>query len=239
MKPLYCRCLTLVLLLASGWAQADSLGSFDQLNQSQFLELSENVGAATQYKAISPPESLGVIGFDVGIEVSSTDIRGELFDLASGGEFDGSELIIPRVHIHKGLPLGFDLGASLGIIPDTDARIFGAELRYAVVQGGVATPAVGIRASYSQVQGLEQLEHNDVGIEVGISKGFLIATPYAGAGIIRSESDPQNIDGLTSESYEQRKLFVGITLNIGFALTVEADRTGDTRTYSAKAGLRF
>lgn len=239
MKPLYTRCLTLVLLLAHGWVLADSLDTLDQLNQSQFLEFSENLAAATHYKAISPPEPLGLLGFDVGLEVSSTDIRGELFDLASGGEFDGSELIIPRVHVHKGLPFGLDIGASLGIIPDTDARIIGAEIRYAVIPGGVATPAVGLRASYSTLEGLDQLEHNDAGIEVGISKGFLFATPYAGAGIIRSESNPQNISGLSSESYDQRKLFVGITLNIGFALTLEADRTGDIRTYSAKAGLRF
>lgn len=228
-----------MLLLVHGPVLSQSFSTIDRLNQSQFLEFAENLGAATHYKAISPSEPLGIIGFDIGLEVSSTDIRGDLFDLASGGDFSGSELLIPRVHVHKGLPFGLDLGASLGAIPDTDIRVLGAEIRYTIVDGGIATPALGLRASYSQVQGLDQLEHNDAGIELGISKGFLFATPYAGVGIIRSTSDPQNIDGLSSESFDSRKLFVGITLNVGFALTLEADRTGDIRTYSAKAGVRF
>ena len=223
----------------SDTASADSLDTIDSLSQEQFVTFSENLSAATHYRSVAPPESLGIIGFDVGLSVSGTDIDGSLFDLASDGDFSGSDLIVPRLHVQKGLPFGIDIGASLSAVPDTDITIFGGELRYAIVRGGIVTPAVGIRATYSQIQGHDDLDLNSAGLELGISKGFLFITPYAGVGIVRSSSDPQNIDGLRSETYEQGKVLFGATLNFGFALTLEADWTDDIRTYSAKAGIRF
>lgn len=225
--------------LCSGVVVADSLTSFEALSQAQFESAARNLSAATHYKSIAPAESLGALGFDVGLEVSSTDIDGMLFDQASDGDFKGSELIIPRLHAHKGLPFGFDIGASLSQVPDTEFSIIGGELRYALVEGNTLSPALGIRATYSQVEGASDFDLNSTGIELTISKGFLMLTPYAGAGIVRSTAKPRDIAGLTSDTYEQTKYYVGATFNIGFALTAELEQTGDFRTYSAKAGIRF
>jgi len=219
--------------------RADVLNSVELLNQSQFNELAESLGAATHYKSIAPPETLGIIGFDIGVEVSSTDISGDLFDLASDGSFAGSELVIPRLHVHKGLPFGIDLGASMGAVQDSDGRVFGAEVRFAIVEGGAVTPALGLRVSHSQMHGLDDLDFNSTGIELAVSKGFLFVTPYAGVGFLRSSAQPNDIASLASKSVDQQKLVVGVTINFGFALTLEVDRTDDYRTYSAKAGIRF
>lgn len=231
--------LAVSYLCATASLSAKTFDSLENLNQDQFIEFSENLSAATHYKAVAPPETLGLLGFDIGLVVSSTDIRGQLFDQASSGGFDGSDLILPRLAVHKGLPFGIDLGASLGIVPDSDASVIGAEARYAIVDGGAVTPALGLRASYAQVQGLDDFGLKSYAIELGISKGILMFTPYASVGIVRSTANPKNIDGLVVETYEQRKLVVGATVNIGVALTLEAERTGDFRTYSAKVGLRF
>ncbi len=40
-------------------------------------------------------------------------------------------------------------------------------------------------------------------------------------------------------AFDQRKLFAGVTLNLGFSVTLEADRVGDYRSYSGKVGFRF
>ncbi|MFK8083550.1 MAG: hypothetical protein AB8B97_24985 [Granulosicoccus sp.] len=218
---------------------ASSLDTIEALNQQQFVEFSEELGAATQYRGVSPPESMGLLGFDIGLSVSSTDISGEIFDIASDGSFDGSDLIVPRVHVQKGLPFGLDIGAMASAVPDTDITLIGAELRYAIIDGGILTPSVGIRATHSRLLGIDALDLNNSAIELGISKGFLMLTPYAGAGFVQSTSTPNNIDGLREETIEEEKLFVGVTLNFGIALTLEADRTGDIRTYSAKGGIRF
>lgn len=235
-RVLLVLCLTSGL---SGVASAASLETIGALNQAQFADFSKDLGAATHYKSVSPPESMGTLGFDIGLEVSSTDINGDLFDLASDGSFDGSDLLIPKVHVHKGLPFGLDIGASLGAIPDSDATIIGGELRYAIIDGGVVTPSIALRASYSQLQGLDDIDVENKALELGISKGVLFFTPYAGIGVVQSKVTPRNIEGLSAEKSDQDKIFVGVTANFGVALTLEADRTGDIRTYSAKAGIRF
>ncbi|MFK7858897.1 MAG: hypothetical protein AB8B64_08755 [Granulosicoccus sp.] len=220
-------------------SSAGALDTIEALDQTQFLEFSTDLGVATQYRGISPSEPLGLLGFDIGLSVSSTDIGGEVFDIASNGNFDGSDLIVPRVHVHKGLPFGLDIGAMASAVPDTDITLIGAELRYAIVDGGILTPSIGIRATHSQLLGIDELDLRNSAIELGISKGFLMLTPYAGIGFVQSTATPNNIDSLSEVTIEEEKLFVGATLNLGIAVTLEADRTGDIRTYSVKAGIRF
>jgi len=220
-------------------ATAESLSSIGALSQDQFVSFARNLSAATHYKSIAPAEGLGTLGLDVGVELSSTEISPDLFDLASNGSFGNSELLVPRIHAHKGLPFGLDVGASLSAVPDTDISIIGGELRYALIDGSTLTPALAVRASYSQIQGITDFDLNSSALEVTASKGFLLLTPYVGAGLVRSVADPHGIANLDKKTFEQKKVYAGLTLNLGFALTLEVDRTGDYRTYSAKAGIRF
>ncbi len=175
----------------------------------------------------------------MGVELSSTEINADLFDLASNGSFGSSELLVPRLHAHKGLPFGMDVGASVSAVPDTDLSIIGGELRYALINEGIVTPSLAVRASYSQIQGITDFDLNSSALEVTISKGFLLLTPYAGAGLLRSVADPHGFANLDKKTFEQKKVYAGLTLNLGIALTLEIDTTGDFRTYSAKAGIRF
>ncbi len=218
---------------------AASFDSLESLSQARFLLMSENIAAAIHYKGVGPAEPLGIIGFDLGIELSSTEIDDEIFGEASSGEIDQSELIIPRVHVNKGLPFGLDIGAAFSAVPGTDIKALSGELRYAIVSGGVLTPAVGVRASYAVLEGVDQFDMNSSALEITASKGFAMLTPYIGTGIVKTTVTPNDIGTLTEESFDQKKMFVGATFNLGFALTVEIDKTGDYRTYSAKMGFRF
>ena len=185
--------LTAMTVLASAAASASSLDSVGALDQSQFRELARNLGAATHYKSVSPSESLGTLGFDIGLRLSSTQIDDNLFDLASDGDFDTAEIFLPSLNLHKGLPFGLDIGASIGTVVGTDTTVLGAELRYALIDGGIATPAIGLRASYSQVNGLDDFDLNNAALELGISKGFLFFTPYAGVGVVHTRVDADDI----------------------------------------------
>lgn len=238
-----CRWPILSLLIAVGIpvpVMAESFGSLDTLSQERFIQLSKNLSAAFHYKALGPAEPLGTLGLDIGVEVSSTEIDEALFDDASDGDFETKELIVPRIHVNKGLPFGFDLGATLSAVPDTDISIIAGEIRYALINGGALTPSVALRASHSQLQGLTDFDIDSSALEITASKGVFMLTPYAGAGIVRSNANPgRELNNLAAETFEQDKVFVGLTINLGFALTLEADRTGDLRTYSAKAGIRF
>lgn len=233
----------LMLLAAGTSAQAaDQLDTIDALNQSNFRLLSEDLGAALSYKAVIPAEPLGIAGFDVGITFSETMLENEdVFDAACGG-CGNSNLYIPKLQVHKGLPLGFDVGIMYASTGNTDLSLTGFELRYANIEGGVTTPAVATRFTYSKLSGVDQLDFNTMGLEVTVSKGFAMFTPYAGIGQNWVTSTPKDVAGsvLEEEKFTQVKYYAGLNINLAFInLGIEADQTGDAQTYSGKIGFRF
>jgi len=235
------RLIGLVLLFFAFSAQASSFNTLSVLSQEQFKQLSENVAAAAQYKGVTPPEPLGILGIDVGLSVSYTTIDvDQVFDLASDGDFEVSGIALPRLTLHKGLPFGIDVGVSASGAPGTDIKVLGAEIRYAIIEGNIALPAVGIRASGSVLQGVDEIDLQNLGLDISVSKGFLLFTPYAGVGIVRSTATPNNIATLKEETIDQNKMFAGVNVNLALLnLTLEADKTGDYTSGSLKAGFRF
>jgi hypothetical protein len=109
----------------------------------------------------------------------------------------------------------------------------------------VALPAIGLRGNFTKVSGIDQIDFDTRGLDLSVSKGFVVATPYAGIGRVWVKSDPKgtvNVGGVTlsKEEFELNKFFIGVGLKFGlFNLNLEGDRTGDVTAFSAKAGLRF
>lgn len=232
--------LPALLALGTGVARADPFDTLDALDQGEFRSLAENLAAGMHYKGITPAEPLGTLGFDVGLEISSTEIDESLFDRASDGDFGAGSLLLPRLHAHKGLPFGLDIGAFVGAVPSSDMTLAGAELRMALLEGGVATPAVSVRGSYSRLMRIDELDLNNAALELTVSKGILMLTPYAGVGFVHSKATPRGTATLDEESFDQTKLYVGLNVNLfPLNLTAEADRTGDHSSISAKLGVRF
>lgn len=222
-------------------AFAADISTLNLLTQAEFRDLSEDLGAALSYKAVMPAEPLGTTGFDLGIEVSSTDISksSQALSKASGDSSSITTLYIPKLHVAKGLPWGIDVAAFIASVPATNIRVAGGELRYALMEGGVALPAIAIRGSFSRVSGVEQLSFDTKGMDISISKGFAMLTPYAGVGQVWVNSTANNTT-LSAESFSLGKFFVGANLNLGMTnLALEADRTGSAQSYSVKIGFRF
>ena len=223
------------------WA-ANNVNALQNLGQSNFKLFSEDLGAALSYKAVTPPTPLGLLGFDLGLEVTSTKMTNSAqwaSALSSGTALNS--LIVPKLHVFKGLPLGIDIGAFYSAIPTTNIKLMGGELRYAIMDGGMALPAVGIRGSLTKLSGVDQLSFGTKGLDVSISKGFLMFTPYAGIGSVWIDSTPKNVGGLlTKETFRQNKYFVGGNLNLMLVnVAVEFDKTGASQSLSAKLGFRF
>jgi len=220
--------------------QAANLDAIGSLTQPEFRLLSEDLGAALSYKPILPAEPLGITGFDLGIEASTTKLENAtIFDKAVTGSAPDT-LYLPKLHVHKGLPFGFDIGASYAAVPDSNIKVWGAEVRYAIIKGGVATPAVAVRGSYSALNGVDQLKLTTTGLDVSISKGFAMFTPYAGVGKVWVRSTPDSSTGLVKEDFDLNKLFVGINMNLAVInIAIEGDKTGDATSYGIKFGWRF
>lgn len=239
------RILALSILGLSFPAQAANLDTINSLlalpqPQLQFRLLSEDLGAALSYKPLIPAEPLGLTGFDLGIEVSATQLQNTAVYAAVTRDSTDT-LILPRLHVHKGLPFGFDLGVSYAAVPDSNIKLWGAEMRYAILKGGTATPALALRGSYTSLEGVSQLQFNTAGLDLSISKGFAIFTPYAGVGKVWVRSTPDvSIPLLVEEKFDLNKVFVGVNMNLAVInIAIEGDKTGAATSYGIKFGWRF
>ncbi len=232
------RLLPCLLLAAALPAAAGDLPTLGSLTQDQFRRLSEDLGAALSYKGVTPATPLGTLGFDVGLEVSATEIRhSELFALAGNSAPD--YLTVPKVHVYKGLPWGFDVGAFVGGASNVGAALYGADVRYAVLGDGLVTPALALRASATRTDDIGSFRLTTAAADVMLSKRLTLVTPYAGAGIVRTKAQART-GGLVDETFNQSRAFVGMNVNFAVLnLAVEAERLGGSTTLSAKAGWRF
>ena len=233
----------MALALLTGAAVAFAGSTIDQLQnaaQSEFRLLSEDLGAALSYKPLAPAEPLGITGFDIGVSATATRLEHAAVLEKVTSSSAPSTVVVPRIQAVKGLPFNIDIGASYAGVPGSNIKLIGVEIKYAILAGSVATPALAIRGSYTKLSGVDQLDFNTKGIDVSVSKGFAVATPYVGVGTVWVTSTPNNIAGLTEEKFRENKYFGGVNLNFGlFNMAFEADRTGDATSYGAKFGLRF
>lgn len=225
------------LVLCPISAMASDIDNIGGLSQGLFKDLTADLGAALSYKAIRPAEPMGSLGFDIGFEVTSTSLESDALEQATTDNAP-SKLLVPKLHVSKGLPFGFDVGAFYTSVPDSNIGLVGGELSYALFEGGAISPAISVRGTFSRLTGVDQLDLTTKGLELSISKGFAFFTPYAGIGQVWVDSET-NV-GLTDESLSKNKYFLGFNLNLGLMnIAAETEQTGDNTSASAKIGVRF
>ncbi len=231
--------------LAQPALAANNITNLSGLSQADFRNLSEDLGSALSYKAAAPAAPLGITGFDMGIEVTQTNMAksATLWNKITGGGGTVNDLYVPKLHIAKGLPFGIDIAGFYSKVPTTNISLYGAELKYAIVDGGLAMPAIAIRGAFTKLNGVSVLSLDTKSLDLSISKGFGTFTPYAGVGQVWTNSSA-NVSGLggvaLSESFSQNKVFFGANLNLLVAnLAVEYDKTGSAKSLTGKLGFRF
>jgi hypothetical protein len=236
----------LPVLCSLAFSSAAFAGDLDQINQllqSEFKNLSKDLTAALSYKAVQPAEAMGITGFDLGIELGATEMKhSSIWEKATGSSENW--LPVPKLHISKGLPFNINVGGFYTQVPTTNIKLWGAEASYAILPGSTLTPALAVRGAYTKLSGISQLDFETKSIDISVSKGLAMFTPFAGVGYVWADSTP-NTTGLggiqlISESVKEPKIFAGLNFNILTGnVSIEADKTGDNMTYSAKLGLRF
>jgi hypothetical protein len=222
-------------------AQATELNTLQLLNQAEFNLLAKDLGAATSYKQLASAAPLGITGFDIAIASAFTSpANSQVWEKAAGGANIPATVPVPGIRIAKGLPFGIDIGASYLAIPEVKGKLVGAELRWAVLEGGLVSPAVGLRLALTKLSGVDQLSLTNTSFDVSVSKGFPFITPYGGVGVVGTSAKAKGVATLSDESPTQTRLFGGVHLNLGvFDITAEADRTGKTSSVNARVGFRF
>jgi hypothetical protein len=216
--------------------------------QEQFKGLSTDLGLAISYVPLATAEPLGGVlpHVDAGVEVTGVqiDTNKDYWQAVQTTSSDKipSTLPFPKFHIQVGLPiLPIDLGYVYGSVPGTDIKYMGAEIKWAILQGSVATPALAIRGAYTKLSGVTDLDISTKSADLSISKGFAIFTPYAGYGMVWIESKEKSpLVTLTDESLSEPKWFVGtkITFFPLMNLVIEAD-FAEVNSYSARLNIHF
>jgi hypothetical protein len=223
-------------LTLSTKADAGDLTNFNALNQTEFLSLSKDLAAASSTKAIEPASTLGITGFDVNASTSVTVIHdGATWAKASGDS--NSNLLQTKLSVTKGLSSRLDLGGFVSKLPSTNVSVAGLQVKYALLEGNAISPAIAVRGTHSRIGGVSEMELNNTGMDLLISKGFVGFTPYAGVGSVYSTA---KATGKSNEHFTQSKSFVGVSWNVLVVnFSTEYDRTGQTSSMSLKAGVRF
>ena len=213
-----------------------------QVGQNGFKDLSKEVGLIISYVPLAPAEPLGILGFDIGIEATGAKI-------SSGSTFwkkavsDGTPpdtIVLPKIHVQKGLPFGIDLGILYATAPGTNISLYGGEIKYAILKGSMVSPAVALRGTYTALAGVKDMDASTYGLDASVSKGFGPLTPYAGVGEVWIKTSANsNLVTLNDVSTSATKAFIGTKLKILLlGIVLQADFS-DINMYSARANISF
>ena len=218
------------------------------LSPEQFKNFSPDFGLAISYVPLAPAEPLGdkLPGFDIGVEVTGVQLDTDkdywkAIETVSGDKIPKT-LPVPKLHAQIGFPfIPIDIGVVYTKIPGTNIKYMGGEIKYAFLEGGVATPAIAIRGAYTKLSGVDDLDLNTKYLDLSISKGIAMVTPYAGYAMVWIESKEKSpLVTLKDESLTEGKGFVGakITFFPLMNMVVEAD-FAKVNSYSLRLNLSF
>ncbi len=218
--------------------------------QQDFKDLSRDIGLAISYVPLAPAEPLGNVlpGLDAGVEVTAVQIDTnkpywKAVEAASGGTIPNL-LPLPKVHIQVGIPfIPIDLGYVYSSVPGTNIKYMGGELKYAIIKGGVVWPALAVRGAYTKLSGVEDLDINTKSVDLSVSKGFLMFTPYAGYAkvwINSKETSTNPLINFTDEKIDENKAFVGCKFTFFPLLNLVAEADfAKVKAYSVRLNLHF
>jgi hypothetical protein len=211
--------------------------------QAAFEGVIEDVAAALNYKALGPAEATGITGIGIGAFVNYTPTRND-GDWRTLTGTDVDFVGMAGVVATKGLPFGIDVGAFYTAVPDTSVKAYGAELRYAILEGGMASPALALRGAFARTSGIDDFDYDAYSVDVSLSKGFTFLTPYIGAGYVWAEADPQGdaaaVAGLSKAKVDEQRFFVGMRVSmLLLEITPEYERTGSNSAYNLRLGFSF
>ncbi len=262
-----------LLLLLSLPALADG-PALDDLSEDDLEDVSNEIAVNFSHTAVAAPMTNGIWGVEAGL-IGGTTASPKMEELVDDAGEDGSDF---KRLPHAGLMLRgyvpFDLFAEVTFIPSTEASDL--ELRnttYALgwnFGGFFNWPldvAIGYQGSSSHLafdQTLNNASTGNVDVDttvsfdtktstfwLGVSKTFLMVTPYAKFGAFRSESDVEvdsNVGDIFDFSSEQKESvsssggFGALGVNVQIFLLrlgFEASRAAEVSRISGKLSLAF
>jgi len=149
-----------------------------------FRAFARTLGAVMTATNLTPPETLGHAGFFVGMELGVVGLPSDV-TLPTARPQEGS-VLVPSVHVRKGLPFSIDVGARVGWLDRSSMFAATGEVKWAVNEGFIPwLPDIGLRAHVTHLLNTRDLHLTAGGLDVGVGKqfplgGMITLTPYGG-----------------------------------------------------------
>jgi hypothetical protein len=143
------------------------------------------LGAALSSFDLAPPGTLGHSAFGVAFEYAAARIDNSPGVWPTRADHAPNLLLLPSLHVRKGLPFSFEVGARLSFLQSTQMTAGSAEVKWALHEGFFNWPDLGVRGHVTHLIGARDLSLTTAGLDVGIGHRFALGglftlTPYAG-----------------------------------------------------------
>ncbi|SEL80721.1 hypothetical protein SAMN05444354_108303 [Stigmatella aurantiaca] len=164
---------------------------------SNFQAFARTFGAALTSTNLMPPETLGHSGFNINLELSVINLPDDVLIPTEGAQ-PGS-LLLPALHVRKGLPFSLELGARVGWVEKSSLFAATGELKWAINEGFTYLPDIGVRGHITRLMGARDLGLTTAGLDFGVGKQFPVGgmvtfTPYGGLDLLFTGADSRNLD---------------------------------------------
>lgn len=164
-----------------------------------FRYFSRTMAAAVTSVNGAPAATLGHSGFAVTAELSMvflqqtvnlqpTDPTAPATSMPTTGAID-HPMLLPSVHLRKGLPWSFELGVRAGWIERSRMGTGTLELKWALNEGFTYLPDIAVRGHITKILNSRDFDLTAGGLDLGIGKKFAIGgmvtlTPYVGWNLV-------------------------------------------------------
>ena len=223
--------------------------NFNPEANGDFRAFARTFAAVITSTNLMPPETLGHAGFSINAELG-------VVALPRPGREDGQvtlptereqtpELLIPSVHVRKGLPFSLELGTRIGWIDRSNMFTATGELKWAVNEGFTWLPDIGVRAHVTRLLGTNRdFDLTAAGLDLGVGKqfplgGMVTLTPYGGLDLVgvAASTDTLDFDQTRTQggTFNSTNPYAGLD-NTGVYAPVKLGENVNSRIYG---GVRF
>lgn len=216
------------------------------LTQSQFRKFTREGSMLGTFKLLAPAEPLGAKKIQVGIDYSITRINDEdpawnnTFTHPHETHYLGDVREIPKLFARMGLSDRIDVGLYFTKNLNANYGFLGGEMKYAHFQQPGKPFASAMRASYTTLLGVHDMDFHIMSLDYSISKRFNRMTPYLGlGGNLAWAIETTSKVNLDNETVLTPRGIIGTRFSLSFfSLTAEMDISA-LSTFSIRTGFKF
>jgi len=161
----------------------------DATAHERFRVFANQLGVALSSFNLSPPETLGHSAFNFAFEYAAVKVDASEGAWPRAGKPPTDMLLLPTVHMRKGLPFSFELGTKISYLQFSRMAAATVEVKWALNEGFFYFPDLGVRGHATRLLGTRDFGLTTAGLDIGLGKqfalgGMLTLTPYAGWNLV-------------------------------------------------------